>query len=44
MANYVIGGVIAIIIALALRKIISNKGGCDCGCSACEEKSSAQKK
>lgn len=39
MANYIIGAIILMIIALAIKHVIKNKGGCNCsqGCSSCHD-------
>ncbi len=39
MANFIIGGIVLILIIAAIRSIIKNKGTCDCGnggCNCCQ--------
>ncbi len=39
MANYVVGGVVAVLVILALRSLMNKKkdGGCCGGCSGCSK-------
>ncbi|VYU23707.1 FeoB-associated Cys-rich membrane protein [Peptoniphilus gorbachii] len=35
MANIIVGAVVIVLIAFAIKKVIKSKGSCDCGCDAC---------
>lgn len=39
MVNYILGGLIALAMVLALRKVVKDfsSGGCGCGCSGCSQ-------
>ena len=36
MANIIVGAVVIVLIAFAIKKVIKSKGSCDCGCEACQ--------
>ena len=38
MINFVVGGVVVVILLLAIRNIrkTNKKGGCSCGCGGCD--------
>ncbi len=41
MANIIIGGIVFLLAAIAIRNIIKNKGTCNCGnnnCNHCQDK------
>lgn len=42
MVDLMIGGLIAVAVVLAIRKVIKNQksGGCGCGCSGCGQQAS----
>lgn len=35
MANIIVGAVVIVLIAFAIKKVIKSKGSCDWGCDAC---------
>ncbi|MGE4588434.1 MAG: FeoB-associated Cys-rich membrane protein [Acidaminococcaceae bacterium] len=47
MINYVVGGIVAILVVLAIRSLLDKKkdgGGCCGGCSGCSRDCSLNKK
>jgi len=39
MVNYILGGLIALVMFFAIRKVVRDfsSGGCSCGCGGCPE-------
>lgn len=44
MVNFIIGGIVLVLLFLAVRKIVKNNKSCECNCSGCSEAKSCSNK
>ena len=44
MANFIIGGIVLVLLILAIRKIVKNNKSCGCHCSGCSQAKSCNNK